>query len=71
MVMSVLTHTDPVSYAELKMEEFVENSPPQQWIKGDPDEHGFFPLTNLLTKKFLTAGSDGFFLSLKLMGKYF
>merc|ERR1711976_601344 len=36
---------------KIKEEEFIENFPPQQWIKGDPNSIGFFTLTHLSTKK--------------------
>ena len=42
---------------KVEEEEFIENFPPQQWIKGDPNSSGFFTLTHLSTKKVLTASS--------------
>ena len=42
---------------KIKEAEFIENFPPQQWIKGDPNSSGFFTLTHLSTKKVLTTSS--------------
>ena len=45
------------SDGKIDEEEFVDNHSPEQWIKGDPDQNGFFTLTHRLTNKVLTAAS--------------
>ena len=65
MVLAAGIHTD----GKVNKEEFIEDFPPQQWIKGDPDENGFFTLTHPSTNKVLTVAETAVLFDLAISGK--
>ena len=65
MVLAVSIHTN----GKVLKEEFIEDFPPQQWIKGDQDENGFFTLKHPSTNKVLTVASTAVFFDLTISGK--
>ena len=58
-----IAKTDTVIAEDLDQYKFGE-----AWIKGEPDNEGFFTLTNMKSRKLLTAISAQI---LKVMGKFF